>query len=379
MANTYQHLGIFSDLVGAAQRDHPVFPLARPGRATQERVRSVLNFAPGDGRPQDVRVERHWERDGIAGEEISWSPGYGPRTMAWLLRPASGHPAGASGRLPGIVALHHHGGFKFYGKEQIADGPDPTPEVMLASRRDLYGGRAFANELARRGFVVLVHDVFLWGSRKFPLETIPAMLRNRAQALRRDAPPDPVAEYNAAAGQHEEIVAKYCQLLGTSITGIAAYEDRIAVEYLAARPEVKAAAIGCIGLSGGGLRSALLQATSPRIKAAVVAAMMSTYSGLLDHNVLSHTWMLYPPGWSRWGDYPDLAACRAPSPLLVQYDREDPLFTIEGMQAADARIAGHYRAVGRPENYTGQFYAGPHKFDLAMQEAAFAWLRERLG
>ncbi len=36
--------------------------------------------------------------------------------------------------LPGLVALHDHGGFNFYGKEKIADGPDVTPEVLIAYR-----------------------------------------------------------------------------------------------------------------------------------------------------------------------------------------------------------------------------------------------------
>ncbi len=77
-------------------------------------------------------------------------------------------------------------------------------------------------------------------------------------------------------------------------------------------------------------------------------------------------------------DWPDLAACRAPAPLLVQNNRDDHLFTAEGMQAAHRRIATHYQYVGRPDAYTGEFYDGPHKFDLAMQAAAFAWLNQHL-
>ncbi len=376
MPDIYQHLGAFSDLVDAARRSQPLMPLmplAAPGQATQQRVREVLHFAPGDEMPRDVKALRRWEKDGIAGEEISWSVGYGPRTVAWLLR-----PAGATGPLPGMVALHDHGGFKFYGKEKIADGPDDTSEVLLAFRRNSYGGRAYANELARRGFAVLVPDTFLWGSRKFALDTMPALRREMAKQLRQGAAPDPIADYNVAAALHEEIVEKYCRLLGTSLAAVVSYEDRVAANYLAARPDVNGDALGCIGLSGGGARSGFLQATSERIEAAVIAGMMSTYAGLLDHNVVSHTWMFFPPGWTRHGDYPDLVACRAPSPLLVQYDLDDTLFTVEGMKAADARLKQHYAAVGHPGNYVGQFYPGPHQFDIAMQDAAFAWLEERL-
>ncbi len=59
--------------------------------------------------------------------------GYGPRTVAWVLR-----PAGVRDPLPGVLALHDHGGFKFYGKEKIADGPEmPGPSVVELRRTTL--------------------------------------------------------------------------------------------------------------------------------------------------------------------------------------------------------------------------------------------------
>jgi hypothetical protein len=104
---------------------------------------------------------------------------------------------------------------------------------------------------------------------------------------------------------------------------------------------------------------------------------MTTYAALLDHN-MSHTWMLFPFGWARHGDWPDIAACRAPLPLLVQYDLQDDLFTETGMQEAHLRLQEHYAQAGKPEAYVGQFYPGPHKFDLEMQSIAFEWLKRQL-
>jgi dienelactone hydrolase len=189
--------------------------------------------------------------------------------------------------------------------------------------------------------------------------------------------PDPTSElasrYNELAAEHEHTVEKYCTVFGTTFSGLISYEDRVAAAYLAGRPDVRAGGLGCVGLSGGGLRATLLQATCGQIRAAAVVGMMSTYEGLLDHN-MSHTWGLFPRGWSRRGDWPDVAACRAPSPLMVQYNLEDQIFTQEGMRAAHRRLRAHYRAAGRPGNYTGRFYPGPHKFDLQMQKHAFDWL-----
>lgn len=373
----YQHLGPYSDWVDAARRHQPLWPLAKPGPDTQRRVREALAFSNGAEAPAEVRLEGAWERDGVRGEAVSWSVGYGPRTEAWLLRPAK-----VSTPLPGLVALHDHSAFKYHGKEKIADGPDGALPTVQGLRDQAYGGRAFANALAREGFAVLVHDTFLWGSRRFPLDAMPEEMRDAADVLTRQAPPanglpQTIEHYNTASALHEHTVAKYCSVLGTTLAAVVCHEDRVAVNYLRSRTDVLSDRLGCIGLSGGGNRAAMLLATHDAITAAVIVGLMSTYAGLLDHN-MSHTWMLFPTGWARHGDWPDLAACRAPLPLLVQYNRDDHLFTPEGMADADERLRAHYAHVGEADAYTGEFYPGPHKFDLDMQQSAFAWLGRQL-
>jgi len=368
---------VFSDWVAAAQSRQPLYPFAPPGVETQARVRDVLGFCGGDESPRDPAVDARWERDGVAGELLSWSVGYGPRTQAVVLR-----PAGVTDPLPGVVALHDHGGFKYYGKEKIADGPDATPPVLAAYRAKFYDGRAYPNDLARAGFTVLVHDTFMWGSRAFPVETMPMPVRDMAAAQLRMSPPEMVVPvevefYNLAAAHHEHWAAKYANVLGATLAGVVCYEDRVAANYLLSRPDVRGQRIGCIGLSGGGNRAAMLNATHDRMGSAVIVGQMSTYAGLLDHN-MSHAWMLFPAGWARYGDWPDLAACRAPSPLLVQYDLGDDLFTEQGMRDADWRLRACFAAAGRPDGYSGEFYGGPHKFDRAMQASAFEWLARTL-
>jgi hypothetical protein len=127
------------------------------------------------------------------------------------------------------------------------------------------------------------------------------------------------------------------------------FEDRVALEYLRSRSDVIAESIGCIGLSGGGCRSALLHATSDGIAGAVVVGMMSTYHELLGDHIEPHTWMFFPPGLAAFADWPDLAASRASAPLLIQYLRDDPLFLAKGMELAHRRVASHYReSAGAP-------------------------------
>lgn len=368
----YLHLGIFSDWVAAARRQRTLWPHAAPGRETQQHFREALGFCNEPETALDYRIDGEWQRDGIAGQAVSWSVGYGPRTEAWVLK-----PAGETSPLPGIVALHDHGGYKFYGKEKIADGPNGEARGVREFREMAYGGRAFANALAREGYVVQVHDTFLWGSRRFPLDVMcMALGEEPREPASSELPPD-IAAYNDIAGKHEHVVSKYCNLLGTNVAGMVCRDDRIATNVLLSRDDVLKDRVGCIGLSGGGNRGAMLLATHDSLKAAVIVGLMSTYEELLDRD-MSHTWMLFPFNWSLQGDWPDVAACRAPAPLLVQYDLEDDLFTPQGMRDADARIAMHYRNAGAPDAYSGAFYPGPHKFDLQMQTDAFRWLRERL-
>jgi dienelactone hydrolase len=374
----YAHLGPFSALVPAAKAVRSLFgqePV--PGADTRRRAKESLRFTVTDERPQDLEVGRAWTADGVRGEEVSWSVGFGPRTEGFVLTPAE-----SAGRLPGIVALHDHGHFKFFGKEKIADGPDGYAASLAGFRQIYYGGRAYANLLARSGFVVLVHDAFLWGSRKFLLGIMPDRERALAEAvgatLEQDYAAPEIRRYNGAAYLHEHVVSKYCTVLGTSLTAVIAYEDRVALNVLRTWADVDPARVGCIGLSGGGLRAALMRATSDELAACVIVGMMSTYDGLLSECIAPHTWMLFPAGWAEHGDWPDLAASAAPAPLLVQFALDDAQFTVEGMRGADARIASHYSKVGASGQYVGQFYSGPHRFDATMQDAAFAWLHETM-
>ncbi|MEW5872713.1 MAG: hypothetical protein AB1894_25870 [Chloroflexota bacterium] len=380
MSENFKHLGIYSDIVDEATWQDLLHKRAHPGAETQQKVREVLGWCERAEAAQEVRSERSWEQDGLSCEEVSWRCGYGPRTRAWVFK-----PSGAQGRLPGVLALHDHGGAKYHGIEKIADGPEETSAFIYNKRKALYGGRAWVNALAKEGFVVMVHDVFLWGSRRFPLADMQAALQAEApekileEAWQSYAAPAEVAAYDYLSRQHEHVVAKYLNLLGATLAGVVCYEDRVALNVLRARPDVRADQVACMGLSGGGARAGLLRATVADLAAAVVAGMMSTYASLLDQNVACHTWMFFPTGWSRYGDWTDLVACQAPAELLVQYNLDDELFPLAGMRAAHARLQEHYQYAGRPQAYEGQFYPGAHKLDMEMQAAAFQWLRERIG
>jgi dienelactone hydrolase len=232
--------------------------------------------------------------------------------------------------------------------------------------------------------VVLVHDVFLWGSRRFDLDldgdaARRAVTGHLAATGRPGHTPGPDERYDIVARDHEHTVAKYCTLLGTSVPAVIAAEDAAALRYLAGRPDVAPGHLGCAGFSGGGARAVLLAALCDEVAATVVAGMMSGFRDLLDRHVAPHSWTVFPPGLSRVADWPDLAACRAPGPLYVHYQLDDALFTPAGMRAADTRLRHLYTRAGAPDRYVSRFAPGPHRFDTPAQDAAFAFLAHALG
>jgi dienelactone hydrolase len=349
-----------------------------PGAPLADRVRAALGVLPDDGTggaDRDVRVEGRWSRDGLVGEQVSWDPGFGPRTEAWVLRPEV-----AEGPLPGVLLAHCHGGRKRWGKEKVSDGPAPGPaDDVAAFRAQSLGDRPAAEHLARAGFAVLVHDAPGWGSRRWPVEDMPPAVRERAADLaelaeRRGAPLDATARYDLAAGLHEHELAKLCGALGTSFAALVLREDAIALGVLAGHAGVDAGRVAAVGFSGGGWRAGLLAALDERCAAAVVVAMMSSVPPMVPTHVAQHTWMFFTPGLWRVCDWPELAGSRAPLPLLVLAGRRDPLVPPEGLELADAELRRRYAAAGAPHAYEGRFCDGGHVFDAAQQDDAAAWL-----
>ena len=96
----------------------------------------------------------------------------GARTQALYLT-----PAGVGGSLPALLALHCHGGQKVFGLEKITRTDAAQHPAMEEHQATYYGGRAWANEMAKRGYAVLVHDAFPFGSRRVTQESMPDTIR----------------------------------------------------------------------------------------------------------------------------------------------------------------------------------------------------------
>jgi len=326
-----------------------------------------LLLAPDGAAAPSVTVEHKREFDGLEIEHLRWQLPYGPPTEAVLLK-----PAGARGKLPGVIGLHDHGGNKYFGVRKITSvSKDPHP-LMVTHQERYYSGKAWANELARRGYAVLVHDTFTFGSRRVRAGDVPAVLKGDLVEQNPEAPAE-IEKYNRFAGNHEHIMAKSLFSAGMTWPGVFSFEDQRALDYLCSRPDVDAARVGCCGLSGGGLRTVMLAGLDERIKCAAAVGMMTTWRDYLLNKCHTHTWMCYVPGLARELDYPEILGLAVPNPVMVLNNSQDQLFTLPEMERADRILSDVYKKAGAADRYKCGFYPGPHKFDADMQRDAFAW------
>ena len=332
------------------------------------RRRALERIAPVNlGGPPAVTLTGRATYDGLDVEFLSWQLPMGPKTEAVLLK-----PAGARGRLPGILALHDHGGNKFLGWRKITR-TDSTPwAIQEKHQANYYGGVGWANEIAKRGYVVLVHDTFPFASRRVMVKDVPPQIRAGGV----DPSPEDlegIAKYNAFAGAHEHIMEKSLLSAGTTWPGVYLVEDQRALDVLCSRPDVDASRVGCAGLSGGGMRTVFLGGLDDRVKVAIAVGFVTTWRDFLLDKSFTHTWMTYVPLLPQDLDFPEILAMRAPAATMVLNCREDPLYTLAEMQRADAMIAETFKRAKVPERYRAIYYDGGHKFDRAMQTDAFDW------
>ena len=322
---------------------------------------------PDAGGVPEATVQHQFQLDGLDVEHLSWQLPYGPPTEAVLLK-----PAGARGPLPGVVGLHDHGGNKYFGARKITRMSSELHPVQRSHQEHCYGGVAWANELAKRGYVVLVHDTFTFASRRVRVHDVPDPIRDGLVEQNPESEEE-IRAYNRWAREHEHLMAKSLFSAGATWPGVFTAEDQRAVDYLCSRSDVDSERVGCAGLSGGGLRTVYLGGLDHRIRCACCVGMMTTWRDYLLNKCYTHTWMIYIPGLPGDLDYPEVLGLRVPLPTLVQNNNEDPLFTPPEMKRADQILGDVFRKAGAEDRYRCSFYPGPHKFDREMQAEAFDW------
>ena len=140
-------------------------------KKTKKRLAERLGMPDIGGIPSVTKV-KEYSYDGLHIEELRWQLPYGRPTDAILLKPLN-----AQGRLPGILGFHDHGGNKYFGTRKITKTSDNQHPLMVSHQQHYYEGLAWANEIARKGYLVLVPDAFPFASRRVMMQDIPPSQR----------------------------------------------------------------------------------------------------------------------------------------------------------------------------------------------------------
>jgi dienelactone hydrolase len=331
-----------------------------------------LIAAPERIKTPKVTVEKKYIFDGLEIEELSWDLGYGRPTKAVFMK-----PQGASKPLPAVLGLHDHAGMKYFGLRKIVKTSEDQHPILKEHQESDYGGKPWANKLAKLGYAVLVHDTFAFGSRRVHFDDVEGLNWGYVDTTgKHDQEPEKtenINTYNAWSSEHEHVMSKSLFCAGTTWPGVFLSEDQVALDILSSRKDVDPERIGCGGLSGGGLRTVYLGGLDPRIKCAVCVGFMTTWTDLILNRSFNHTWMTYTPLLPQFLDFPEILGLRVPMATLVQNNNQDQLYTLPEMKKADEVLKEVYKKAKAPEKYAAKFYDGPHKFDLEMQKDAFEW------
>ncbi len=334
-------------------------------------VTKALSYFPKPV-PLDIKVHSVVKRDGYEIRIVSFAGSAHYRVPAYLLVPTTGR-----GPYPAVVALHDHGGWFVHGKEKLVR-MEGEHAALAGFREQYYGGRTWADELARRGLVVIVPDAFYWGERRLQYDHPPETLQTRLAGL------DPgtreyVVAMNSFLREQAAVLQTWLAFAGTTWMGIVNYDDRRCVDVLLSLPEVDRNRIGCAGLSGGGYRATYMTGMEPRLKASVIVGWMTSLPTTWDIPYVVHSSLFDAFSTHANLDHPDIASLGAPGcALFVQNCAQDRLFTRAGMDAAAVKIGAVYSALGHTDRYQYRYYDVPHQFNVAMQEDAFAWLERWL-
>lgn len=335
-------------------------------QTARAKILDRLFYSPAPVAP-DAKILRRIDHGDHFEEQLNFQTTPDIRVPATLLLPKN-----REGRAPAIVALHDHGGFYLWGREKIIDQEGEHP-VLTAYRKDYYGGRSFARDLARDGYVVIAIDMYYWGDRRLVLPDDSPALRERALTLTaRD-----IQLWHRRAAEHVEVVSRSLLTAGVSWPGVMIWDDIRTIDYLVTRPEVDPARIACAGLSVGGYRSYILAALDSRIRAAIGVGWMASFAAQIPKQVASTIGPVFHiPGLYRYLDLPDFSALIAPRPLMLINGSQDRLFQQEGLRAAYAKIERIYRKANVADRQRCLIYDAPHQFNAEMQTEAWRWLKK---
>ncbi len=324
----------------------PEFPLPRSleewnrrREETRKTLGTLLGDLPPRPAPPRASVEHREEREGYRLEKILLDNGAGAKITSTLLVPEG------KGPFPALLYLHWHAGQYGLGKAELWE-ETPTKE-----------GRR-GEDLVKRGYVVFAPDAYGFGERQG------------------QGPRGPKEK----GGQEEAALSKAFLWMGRTLWGMMVRDDRIALDYLAGRPEVDPKRIGATGISMGSTRSWWLAALDDRVAAGVGVCCLTRYEDLLDDGGVNYHGIYYfVPGVLKHFDTEAVVSLIAPRPYLTLSGGEDWGSPPAGVRKINDFCAEVYRLHGAADRFRGVLYPGVgHVYTPEMWREMTAWFDRHL-
>jgi len=253
--------------------------------------------------------------------------GVGDRVAGYLLLPDERQsPA------PAVLFHHMHGDRYDLGKNELTMQREGVPLI--------------GETLARAGYIVLCIDAYGFGERN-------AMLGTSGVKL-------------------EHSLFKKFLWEGQSLWGMMLHDDLLALDYLAAHPDVDEKRIAAVGMSMGGSRSTWVSALDERIALTIPIAQMTRYQDYAEQGDYTlHGVYYYLPGMLKSGvDMEHIVSLTAPRPQHILIGMQDPLSPLKGVQTVQSFAQVVYELYDASNQFEATLYPDVgHQFTGEMFQA----------
>jgi dienelactone hydrolase len=279
--------------------------------------------------PLDVKVTDRVEKDVFTRLAITYQAEEGNRVPAFLYLP-KGRQAGC--RVAAMLALH----------------PTSSLGKRVVSGEGAQANRAYALELAQRGYVVLAPDYVTFGEYKWDLKTS-----------------------KHPSGTMQGIV-----------------NHMRGVDLLRSRPEVDPERIGAIGHSLGGHNAMFVGAFDERLKVIVSSCGWTPFHDYYGGKIAGWTSDRYMPRLrDAYGLYPDrvpfdfyeVVAALAPRAFFSNSPVKDDNFAVAGVKKAEPKAREVYALLGAAEQLRIRYPQAGHDFPDEVRREAYEFIDRVLG
>jgi len=219
--------------------------------------------------------------------------------------------------------------------------------------------QAFAQGLAKRGFLCLIYDPIGQGER------LQYLTVNHKPRLR-----SAVAEHLYAGNQQ--------LLVGEVFAMWRAWDGIRALDYLLTRNELDPKHLGVTGNSGGGTMTTWLCALDPRWTMAAPSCFITSFRNNLENELPADIEQCPPQAISQGLDHDDFLAVMTPKPVIILAKERD-FFDVRGTIQSYNKLKELYKLHRRQDAI--DLFIGPsyHGFTQENREAMYNWFSQAVG